>query len=299
MSAPLVDIAGLEFSYPGVAAPALAGLDLRVAEGEAVALVGPNGSGKSTLARLLAGLATADAAVRASVCGHDLLDPQGRLDARRDVGVLFQDPENQLVAENVEEDVAFGLENLGWPAERIRERVEEMLVSFGLETLRERAPHLLSGGQKQRTALAGVLAIPRRVLVLDEPTAMLDPGGRDEVLAAVRRVRAEGLATVYVTQEMDEVGLADRVVALERGAAVFEGTPRELFADMALVSRLQLGLPPAAEVALALGAVAAGERAAAGAAAGEAAGEGREPAATRALPLTLDELLTALSGSAT
>ena len=293
MSAPLVDIAGLTFSYPGAATPALAGLDLRVAEGEAVALVGPNGSGKSTLARLLAGLAAAEGATRAVVCGHDLLDAQGRLDARRDIGVLFQDPENQLVAENVEEDIAFGLENLGWPPERIRERVEEMLAAFGLETLRERAPHLLSGGQKQRTALAGVLAIPRRVLVLDEPTAMLDPSGRAEVLAAVRRVRAEGLATVYVTQEMDEVGSADRVVALERGLAVFVGTPRTLFSDVALVSRLQLGLPPAAEVALALRGGAEGEPAA------RVPAEGRESGAAPSLPLTLDELLTALSGSAT
>jgi energy-coupling factor transport system ATP-binding protein len=285
MPAPLIDIAELTFSYPGTESPALAGLDLRVDEGEAVALVGPNGSGKSTLARLLAGLAVPDGALRALVCGADLLDAQGRLDVRRDVGVLFQDPESQLVAENVEEDVAFGLENLSWPSERIRERVDEMLAAFDLEGLREREPHLLSGGQKQRTALAGVLAIPRRVLVLDEPTAMLDPGGRDEVLAAVRGVRAEGLATVYVTQEMDEVGLADRVVALERGVAVFEGTPRELFSDVPLVSRLQLGLPPAAEVALALLPAAAGAR--------------ERSSAAPALPLTIDELLTALSGDAT
>jgi len=288
VSAPLVDIAGLRFAYPGAAGPALDGLDLRVAEGEAVALVGPNGSGKSTLARLLAGLAVPDGAERATVCGHDLLDAAGRLAARRDVGVLFQDPENQLVAEDVEADVAFGLENLAWPPERIRARVEEMLAAFGLGGLRERAPHLLSGGQKQRTALAGVLAIPRRVLVLDEPTAMLDAGGRDEVLAAVRQVRAEGLATVFVTQEMREVGLADRVVALERGVAVFSGAPRELFADLGLVTRLQLGVPPAAEVVLAL------RRA-------QAPGRDREATAGEAaerLPLTLDELLAALAEAA-
>lgn len=252
MTAPLVDIEGLRFAYAGAPGPALDGLDLQVAEGEAVALVGPNGSGKSTLARLLAGLAVPDGAQRALVCGHDLLDPQGRIDARRDVGVLFQDPENQLVAEDVEADVAFGLENLGWPPQQIMARVEEMLAAFALEGLRGRAPHLLSGGQKQRAALAGVLAIPRRIVVLDEPTAMLDAAGRGEVLAAVTRVRSQGLATVYVTQEMEEVGLADRVVALERGAAVFSGTPRQLFSDLGLVRRLQLGLPPAAEVALAL-----------------------------------------------
>ena len=282
MSAPLVDIEALRFAYPGASSPALDGLDLRVAEGEAVALVGPSGSGKSTLARLLAGLAVPEGARRAAVCGHDLLDARGRLDARRDVGILFQDPETQLVAEDVEADVAFGLENLGWPPERMKARVEEMLAAFDLGGLRERAPHLLSGGQKQRTALAGVLAIPRRVLVLDEPTAMLDPGGRDEVLAAVRRVRAEGLATVYVTQEMGEVGLADRVVALERGTAVFDGTPRELFADLGLVTRLQLGLPPAAEVALALG--------------GRPEVESGTGAAGAALPLTLDELVSLLAG---
>ena len=252
MTAPLVDIEGLRFAYAGAPGPALDGLDLQVAEGEAVALVGPNGSGKSTLARLLAGLAVPDGAQRALVCGHDLLDPQGRIDARRDVGVLFQDPENQLVAEDVEADVAFGLENLGWPPQQIMARVEEMLAAFALEGLRGRAPHLLSGGQKQRAALAGVLAIPRRIVVLDEPTAMLDAAGRGEVLAAVTRVRSQGLATVYVTQEMEEVGLADRVVALERGAAVFSGTPRQLFSDLGLVRRLQLGLPPAAAVALAL-----------------------------------------------
>jgi energy-coupling factor transport system ATP-binding protein len=303
MSAPLVDIEGLRFAYPGAPAPALDGLDLRVAEGEAVAMVGPNGSGKSTLARLVAGLAVPDGARRAAVCGHDLLDARGRLDARRDVGILFQDPENQLVAEDVEADVAFGLENLGWPPERMKARVEEMLAAFDLGGLRERAPHLLSGGQKQRAALAGVLAIPRRVLVLDEPTAMLDPGGRDEVLAAVRRVRAEGLSTVYVTQEMGEVGLADRVVALERGAAVFDGTPRELFADLALVGRLQLGLPPAAEVALALAvrpeARPGTPRVAAAPPTGDAPGNTdgvprREAGA--ALPLTLDELVSLLEG---
>ncbi len=270
MSAPIVTLEKLRFRYPGADRDALAGLDLTVGEGETIAVVGPNGSGKSTLARLLGGLARPSAGRQAVACGCDLLSAAGRQAARREVGVLFQDPENQLVAEHVEEDVAFGLENLAWPPEAIRERVAEMIAWFGLEGLRRREPHLLSGGQKQRTALAGVLAIPRRVLVLDEPTAMLDSGGRDEVLDAVRRLRAAGLTVVIVTQEMDEVGIADRVVALERGSVEFDGRCEGLFARRDLIRRLRLGAPLAGEVALAL------------------AARGR---ALRRLPLTLDELV--------
>jgi len=274
---PLLVVRDLHYRYPGAGAEALAGLDLDVAAGEVLALVGANGSGKSTLARLLGGLEKASAARSAVACGHDLLTEDGRQDARRDVGVLFQNPENQLVAECVEDDVAFGLENLAWAPEDIRSRVEEILARFGLVDLRRREPHLLSGGQKQRTALAGVLAVPRRVLVLDEPTAMLDPAGRAEVLAAVAALRAEGLAVVYVTQEMDEVVGADRVVALERGAVVYEGDVAGLFADADLVRRLGLGLPAAGELALEL---AARDR------------------SLGTLPLTLDELLAALAASA-
>ena len=138
----------------------------------------------------------------------------GHYAVRRDVGVLFQNPDNQLVGATVEEDLAFGLENLALPSPEIARRVDEMLLRHGLDALRTREPHLLSGGQRQRTALAGVLAVPRRVLVLDEPTAMLDPAGRDDVLAAVRGEAERGLTVVLVTQEMDEVLLADRVVAL-------------------------------------------------------------------------------------
>jgi energy-coupling factor transport system ATP-binding protein len=272
---PLIDVSGLRYRYPGATVDALAGLDLQVAEGEFVAVVGANGSGKSTLARLLGGLEKPTAALRAQACGHDLLTDHGRLMARRDVGVLFQNPENQLVAECVEEDVAFGLENLAWPAPDMCWRVDEMLSRFGLLEIRQREPHLLSGGQKQRTALAGVLAVPRRALVLDEPTAMLDPAGRCEVLDAVADLRAEGLAIVYVTQEMNEVVGVDRVIALERGAEVFAGAPQDLFGDVDLVRRLRLGLPTPGELALALTA------------------RGRPLAR---LPLTLDDLLAELGG---
>jgi len=269
MTADIVTFEKVHFRYPGADRDALAGLDLRVAEGETLAVIGPNGSGKSTLARLLGGLARPAAGRLAVACGCDVLTPAGRLAARREVGVLFQNPENQLVAEHVEEDVAFGLENLGWAPAAIRERTDKMLAWFDLVELRRREPHLLSGGQKQRTALAGVLAIPRRVLVLDEPTAMLDADGRDDVLDSVRRLRAGGLTLIIVTQEMDEVGIADRVVALEQGSVEFDGPCEELFARADLVRRLRLGLPLAGEVALAL------------AARGRALGR---------LPLTLDDL---------
>jgi len=272
----IIDIVGLHFRYPGAPSDALAGLDLRVDEGEFLAVVGANGSGKSTLARLLGGLAKPSGGHEARVAGHDLLTDQGRRSARRAVGVLFQNPENQLVAEHVEEDIAFGLENLATPAPEIRARVDQMLERFQLTDLRRRQPHLLSGGQQQRTALAGVLAIPRRLLVLDEPTAMLDPAGRDEVLAAVARERADGLAVVYITQEMDEVLSADRVVALDGGAVAFDGTPTELFAEVALIRRLSLGLPAAAGVALSL--IEGGKR-------------------LESLPLTLDDLVDALLGA--
>ncbi len=273
MSTPLISLEKLHFRYPGARADALSDLDLQIAEGEFVAVVGANGSGKSTLARIVGGLQKPGVAHRALACGHDLLVEEGRLAARRNVGVLFQNPENQLVAERVEDDIAFGLENLAWPPRDIRRRVDEMLGKMSLKDLRLREPHLLSGGQKQRTALAGVLAVPRRALVLDEPTAMLDPAGREEVLGAVQALRREGLAVVYITQEMDEVVGADRIVALERGSEVYEGEVAGLFADVELVRRLGLGLPQAGEVALALTA------------------HGRHLAH---LPLTLDELVEEL-----
>jgi energy-coupling factor transport system ATP-binding protein len=272
----LLQICDLRYRYAGASVDALAGLDLTVSAGEFVAVVGANGSGKSTLARILGGLEEPASAAVAVACGHDLLTEDGRIAARREVGVLFQNPENQLVAECVEDDVAFGLENLAWPSADIRRRVDEMLERFWLTELRAREPHLLSGGQKQRTALAGVLAVPRQVLVLDEPTAMLDPAGRVEVLEAVRGLRAEGLAVVYVTQEMDEVVSADRAVALERGAVVYAGAVRGLFGEGDLVRRLGLGLPAAGDLALELA----------------ARGRSLEP-----LPLTLDELVRDLESS--
>jgi energy-coupling factor transport system ATP-binding protein len=272
--ATLIDIQGLQFSYGD--AVALAGVDLRVEAGEWVALVGANGSGKSTLARLIAGLDRPGDVITAVVCGRDLRTPEGRLAARREVGLLFQDPENQFVGADVEEDLAFGLENLAWPPEQIAARVAEVARQFDLVELLARAPQTLSGGQKQRTALAGVLAVPRQVLVLDEPTSMLDPAGRQGVLEAVRRLHARGLTIVFVTQEMDEVAEASRVVALRAGKVAFDGPPATLFADVDLVFGLSLGLPVPAAVAA------------------ELARRGRRLGGA---PVTLDGLLEALSGN--
>ena len=243
----IIDIRELHYSYgPAVA---LDGIDLVVEEHEWVAVVGANGSGKSTLARILGGLERPGRAAEAVVCGCDLLTHQGRMAARVQAGVLFQDPESQFVGASVEEDLAFGPENLGWQPQRIAARVAELAGEFDLRELLERAPQTLSGGQKQRTALAGVLAVPRRLIVLDEPTSMLDPAGRDEVLQAVRRLHGTGLAVVFVTQEMDEVAAATRVVALRAGRVAFDGPPAALFGQARLVDELSLGLPPAAEVA--------------------------------------------------
>ena len=181
-----------------------------------------------------------------------------------------------LADETVEREIAFGLENLGWPSSDIRRRVDEMMARFDLRELRRREPHLRSGGQKQRTALAGVLAIPRRVIVLDEPTAILDPAGRADVLQAVAALRREGLAVVYITQEMDEIVSADTVVALDGGSEVYVGDVGGLFADAELVGRLNLGLPVAAEVAQAMA---------------------RRGRGLPTLPLTLDELVAGLEGA--
>lgn len=271
----LIDLRSVRFAYPG-GRQALTGVSLRVCEGELVAVVGANGSGKSTLARILGGLERVSSAEGAVVCGADLTTTSGRLSARREVGVLFQDPENQFVGADVEEDLAFGPENLGWPSEEIQQRVDELVRSFGMEDLRRREPHTLSGGQKQRVALAGVLAVPRRLLVLDEPTSMLDPAGAREVLAAVDRLHTEGLTVILVTQEMAEAATADRVVALRSGVVAYDGSPGVLFADQDLVADLSLGLPLPTAVAVEIA---------------------RRGGGLGALPLDLDGLVAALGGA--
>ncbi len=215
---------------------------LTIRTGEFVALVGANGSGKSTLAKLLnALLLPTEGEVR--VAGMDTRDPRALWEIRRRVGMVFQNPDNQIVATVVEEDVAFGPENLGLPPEEIARRVEWALEVVGMREYRHREPHLLSGGQKQRVAIAGVLAMRPQCIVLDEATTMLDPQGRREVLETVHRLREEeGITILLITHDMEEVVRADRVVVLSRGRVALEGPPEEIFTDPKRLRALDLDL---------------------------------------------------------
>nr|WP_274596102.1 ATP-binding cassette domain-containing protein [Rubrobacter xylanophilus] len=237
------------FSYPGAEQPALRGLSFAVGRGEYVGVVGPNGGGKSTLIRLLNGLLRPSSG-RLLVAG---CDPSTRpREVRRRVGMLFQNPDNGLVAPFVEDDVAFGLENLGVPREEMKIRVREALRWVGLEGCERREVHTLSGGEKQRVALAGVLVVEPEILALDEPTSMLDAPGRREVLERLRRLR--GSKTVlHVTHYLEELMWADRVMVLNGGRLVADLPPERLFADEALLRENRLVLPPLLRMARELG----------------------------------------------
>ena len=239
----------LTYSYPGAAEPALSGVTFEVPAGEYVGVVGPNGGGKSTLVRLLNGLLTADSG-RVRVAG---LDPATEpFEVRRLVGVLFQNPDNGLVAPFVEDDVAFGLENLGVGRAEMRERVREAIASVGLAGYERREPHTLSGGEKQRVALAGLLAVGPEVLLLDEPTAMLDPAGREEVLGRVREL-SRSRTVLHVTHHLEELFDADRVLVLGEGRLAADTTPEDLFSDADLLRENRLVLPTVPRLAADLG----------------------------------------------
>jgi len=242
----LIQVRGLAHTYHAgtpEAVPALLGVDLDVRAGECVALVGGNGSGKSTLAKHLNALLLPGEG-HVVVDGFDTADPDAVWEIRRRVGMIFEHPDDQLVAAVVEEDVAFGPENLGLPPAEIRARVDAALRAVGLQALRRRAPHLLSGGQKQRVAIAGVLAMAPKCLVLDEATSMLDPEGQREVMeVALRLCRSDGLALVLITHAMEEAALADRVVVLAGGRVALQGPPAEVFADEDALRRLRLEPP--------------------------------------------------------
>lgn len=228
---------------------ALSDVSLSVAEGEFLAVLGTNGSGKSTLARHFNALLLPTTG-RCIVDGIDTKEAEALWPIRQCVSMVFQNPDNQLIAAVVEDDVAFGPENLGIEPVEIRRRVDESLRAVGMEHYRKAAPHLLSGGQKQRVAIAGALAMQTRCLVLDEPTAMLDPVGRQEVLGTVQRLNRErGITVVYITHFMEEAAAADRVVVMERGRLEAEGTPREIFRDVAGMKARGLAVPLAVELA--------------------------------------------------
>lgn len=243
----------VSFAYPAAHQEqlrlALNGVSLTVRRGEFVAVLGMNGSGKSTLARHLnALLLPREGSVL--VDGMDTRAAEHLWQIRDRVGMVFQNPDNQIVAAVVEEDVAFGPENQGCPPDEIRRRVAEALEAVGMSHMRERAPHLLSGGQKQRVGIAGALALRPACLVLDEPTAMLDPSGRAEVVEVVQRLNRElGMGVIWITHFMEEAALADRVVVMAEGKVQLEGPPRQVFTQPARLRELRLDVPPAVAAA--------------------------------------------------
>lgn len=245
---PVIEIKDLVFSYPDAPAPALNGVTLNIYPGSFVAVLGANGCGKSTLAKHMNAILLPSSG-SVLVRGMDTAVPENLIPIRRRVGMVFQNPDNQIVANVVEDDVAFAPENLGVAPEDIRHRVDGALRHVGMYEFRMHAPHLLSGGQKQRVAIAGVLAMQPEVLVLDEPTAMLDPRGRREVIDTIEALcRSDGITVVLITHHMDEAARADRIVLMEQGRVVMDGTPREIFPQTEKLRRLQLAVPESTEL---------------------------------------------------
>ena len=223
-------------------------LNLSIEEGSFTAILGTNGCGKSTLAKHFNSILLPSGG-KVYVCGLDTSDADRLMAVRRNVGMVFQNPDNQIVANVVEEDVAFGPENLGVASPEIRRRVDVSLKQVGMYEYREHAPHLLSGGQKQRIAIAGVIAMEPRCIVLDEPTAMLDPQGRKDVMDTVMRLnREKGITVVLITHHMDEAAQADRVVVLNKGAIAADGAPREVFSQVKLLHDIGLAAPDSIEL---------------------------------------------------
>ena len=252
---PVIETKGLKHVYidsDNNPVTALDGIDLQIMPGEFVAVIGANGSGKSTLARHFnALLLPSEGSV--NVHGLDTLDENNLWQIRQDTGMVFQNPDNQIVAAVVEEDVAFGPENIGVPTEELKQRVEDALRAVDMLDYREYAPHLLSGGQKQRVAIAGTLALGSRCIVLDEPTAMLDPKGRKEILSTVRKLnREQHITVVYITHFMSEAMQADRVIVMGDGRIKFQGTPRDVFSRVEELEKLGLEAPLAAKFAFEL-----------------------------------------------
>ena len=242
----------LEYTYPGMDnMPGVAvfkDLNLSVEAGSFVAVLGMNGCGKSTLAKHFNSILLPSGG-KVYVCGIDTSNEERIMQVRRNVGMVFQNPDNQIVANVVEEDVAFGPENLGISSPEIRHRVNKALKQVGMYEYREHAPHLLSGGQKQRIAIAGVIAMEPKCIVLDEPTAMLDPRGRKEVIDTVRKLNAEkGITVILITHHMDEAAQAQRVVVLHKGSVAADGSPEEVFSQVDLLHSIGLAAPDTVEL---------------------------------------------------
>ena len=247
-----ISVEHLAYSYPGVDdTPGVAvfeDMNLTVETGSFVAILGGNGCGKSTLAKHFNSILL-PCGGKVYVCGIDTAAEDRLMAVRRSVGMVFQNPDNQIVANVVEEDVAFGPENLGIASPVIRQRVDKALKQVGMYEFREHAPHLLSGGQKQRIAIAGVIAMEPKCIVLDEPTAMLDPKGRREVMETITALnREKGITVVLITHHMDEAAMAHRVVVLSAGKVVADGTPREVFSQVELLHSIRLAAPDTVEL---------------------------------------------------
>ncbi len=240
------------YQYEQGGKTAVKDVSLSIPRGEFVALLGHNGSGKSTVAKLLNGLFTPTVG-SVKVSGMDTNDPKFVWEIRRRAGMVFQNPDNQIVATQVRDDVAFGLENIGVPSSDMPGRIERALQDVGMLEFADRAPHLLSGGQKQRIAIAGILAMEPEALILDEATAMLDPSGRKDVLDTVRRLnREKQITVVWITHFMEEAVQADRVVVMHEGSAVMDDAPRQVFAQADMMRGYRLDVPPMTRLAEAL-----------------------------------------------
>ena len=248
----MINVEHLAYSYPGVDdTPGVAvfeDMNLSIEAGTFVAILGSNGCGKSTLAKHFNSILLPTGG-KVWVCGLDTADEDQLMAVRRSVGMVFQNPDNQIVANVVEEDVAFGPENLGVASPEIRRRVDQALKQVGMSHYALHAPHLLSGGQKQRIAIAGVIAMQPKCIVLDEPTAMLDPRGRKEVVDTISRLNKEkGITVVLITHHMDEAAQADRVVVLHKGKVTADGSPKEVFTQVELLHSIGLAAPETVEL---------------------------------------------------
>ena len=248
----IISVEHLAYTYPGVedtpGVPVFADLNLTIEEGSFVAVLGTNGCGKSTLAKHFNAILLPSGG-KVYVCGIDTANEDRLIAIRRNVGMVFQNPDNQIVANVVEEDVAFGPENLGIASPEIRRRVDSALKQVDMYEYRTHAPHLLSGGQKQRIAIAGVIAMEPKCIVLDEPTAMLDPRGRREVIDTIGRLnREKGITVVLITHHMDEAAKAQRVVVLDKGKVAADGAPKEVFSQVELLHGIGLAAPETVEL---------------------------------------------------
>ena len=244
----IISFNNVHFTYPGDDDETLRGIDLEIEEGTFVAVLGHNGSGKSTLAKHMNAILVPDEG-KVTVAGLDTADENGIIDLRRNIGMVFQNPDNQIVANVVEDDVAFAPENLGVKPEEIRKRVDDALRQVGMYELRKHAPHLLSGGQKQRVAIAGVIAMQPKIIVLDEPTAMLDPQGRAEVVSTVSKLcRENGMTVILITHHMDECVDADRLIVMSNGRIVADGSPEKVFSMVELMEKEGLTVPETTRV---------------------------------------------------